>query len=294
MSQPETRAGAHAPAGAHATAQAGANAAQRWPEPDEVPDYAGLARLDGRVALVAGAGSGIGRQVAHALAAWGARVACIDLDPDLAAKVAREVDGIPLVGDITDEADVAGLTADATAALGPPAIGVDIVGLARYGRIVDSTLEDLAWSQEVTLRHAVLLTREWGRAMSAAGGGSIVLIGSVSGMTAADNHAFYGMAKAAIIGFVKSAAMELGSDGVRVNVVSPGVTWTPRTAAAIGEGRGSWAAVSPLGRVAHPSDVASAVLYLVSDLARHVSGHNLVVDGGASVRSPYSVRSDGL
>jgi len=263
-------------------------------DPDFVPPYPELLRLDGRSALVAGAGSGIGRQTSHALSLCGAKVACVDRDKALAQAVANEVRGVAVVGDITDEADVERMVHEAENAHGPLRIAVDIVGLARYGPILETTEDDWSFSQEVNLHHAVLLTRACGRAMSSSGGGAIVFIGSVSGIAAADNHAFYGMAKSAMIGFARTAAVELGPAGVRVNVVSPGVTRTPRVAAAIGDRLAAWEAVAPLNRAADPSDVAATVLFLCSDLARHITGQNIVVDGGASVTSPYSVSSTGL
>jgi NAD(P)-dependent dehydrogenase (short-subunit alcohol dehydrogenase family) len=256
--------------------------------PDAVPDYAQMHRLDGRNLLVAGAGAGIGRQVAHALRAAGGTVGCLDLDADLAAAVAAEVGGYPLVGDVCVEDEVTRVLEEA-AAHGQLRGIVDIVGGARFVDICEIEAADWLDSQRLNVLHSLLLARSGGAAIAEAGGGSIVFIGSASGMTAAPHHAAYGMAKAALLALTKTAAVEFGPKGVRVNAVSPGIVWTPRMAAAIGDEREKWAAVSPLGRVALPSDVAATALFLVSDLSSYTKGQNLVVDGGVDVTAPYPI-----
>jgi NAD(P)-dependent dehydrogenase (short-subunit alcohol dehydrogenase family) len=126
------------------------------------------------------------------------------------------------------------------------------------------------------------------RRMAATGGGSMVFVASVSGITAAPLHAAYGAAKAGLIALVKSAAVELGPSRVRVNAVAPGVVWTPRVSAFLGdEGRTRNSENAPLRRVALPEDIASALLFLASDLASYVTGQTLVVDGGVGAKFPY-------
>jgi NAD(P)-dependent dehydrogenase (short-subunit alcohol dehydrogenase family) len=124
--------------------------------------------------------------------------------------------------------------------------------------------------------------------MARGGGGVMVFVASVSGMSSAPRHAAYGAAKAGLIALVKSGAVELGPSGVRVNAVAPGVVWTPRVSAFLGEeGRQRNAENAPLRRVAQPADIAAALLYLASDLAGYVSGQTLVVDGGVGAKFPY-------
>jgi NAD(P)-dependent dehydrogenase (short-subunit alcohol dehydrogenase family) len=118
-------------------------------------------------------------------------------------------------------------------------------------------------------------------------------VASVSGLTSAPRHAAYGAAKAGLMALVRSAAVELGPAGVRVNAVAPGVVWTPRVSAFLGEdGRARNVANTPLRRVALPADIAAALLFLSSDLAGYVSGQTLIVDGGVAAKFPYPMAED--
>ena len=257
-----------------------------------VPDYAGRVRLDGRRFVLIGAGQGIGRQAAHALAANGARVLCVDVDPDLADDIAGEVDGLAWSGDATRRDEVERLFGDAQARLGGVDGLVDIVGISRYCDILDYTDDEWSWHFDMNLRHAFLAMQYGGRAM-ADHGGTMVFVASVSGLTSAPRHAAYGAAKAGLMALVRSGAVELGPLGVRVNAVAPGVVWTPRVSTYLGdEGRARNEANAPLGRVAQPADIASALLFFASDLAGYVSGQVLSVDGGVGVKFPYPM--DGL
>jgi NAD(P)-dependent dehydrogenase (short-subunit alcohol dehydrogenase family) len=252
-----------------------------------VPDYAGQLRLDGRGFVVVGAGQGIGRQTAHALAAVGARVVCADLEPARADAVAAEVGGVPWAGDVRIRAAVERLVAESTQALGRIDGLVDIVGMARFADFLDLSDDDWDWSFDMVLRHAFLVAQLGGRAM-ADGGGVMVFVASVSALTSAPRHAAYGAAKAGLVSLVRTAAVELGPRGVRVNAVAPGAVWTPRVAQVLGEeGRTRNAANAPLRRVAEPADIAGAILFLASDLSRYVTGQTLVVDGGVGQKFPY-------
>ena len=257
----------------------------------EIPDYDGRLRLDGRGIVLIGAGQGIGRQAAHAVAQSGARVLCVDLDEGLAGDIAAEVDGVAWSGDVTKRADAERLFADATdegRGLGRVDGVVDIVGMARYARLLDLADEEWDWHHDIVLRHAYLAIQLGGRAMAATGGGAMCFVASVSGITSAPMHAAYGAAKAGLIALVKSAAVELGPSGIRVNAVAPGVVWTPRVSAFLGDdGRRRNSDNTPLRRVALPSDIASGILFLMSDLAGYVTGQTLVIDGGVGAKFPY-------
>src|SRR6185295_5005187 len=169
-----------------------------------VPDYAALLRLDGRGFVVVGAGQGIGRQTAHALAGVGARVVCVDLEADRAGAVAAEVGGIAWTGDVRERAAVERLIADARTALGGRLHGVvDVVGMARYGELTTLSDDDWRWSFDMVLGHAFLLAQLGGKALADDGGGVMVFVASVSALTSAPRHAAYGAAKAGLVSLVR-------------------------------------------------------------------------------------------
>lgn len=258
----------------------------------EVPDYGARLRLDGRNFVLIGAGQGIGRQAAHALAQMGATVFCVDLDPNLAADVATEVGGVAWSGDATTRADCERLFSEAGERLGRIDGVIDIVGMARYAAFLDVDDENWNWHHDIVVRHAFHAAQLGGRAMAKTGGGVIVFVASVSGLTSAPLHAAYGVAKAGLMSLVRTAAVELGPLGVRVNAVAPGLVWTPRVSQVVGEaGRAVNEANTPIGRVAVPADIASVLLYLASDLSSYVSGHTIVCDGGVSAKFPYPMPS---
>ena len=255
-----------------------------------IPDYSGLLRLDDRGFIVLGAGVGIGRQAAHALASVGARVFCIDNVESLAKEVADEVGGIPWVADARKRDDVEGAVAAAEKELGRIHGAVDIVGMARYTSLLETSDEDWEWTFDMVLRHAFFLSQAAGKAMGATGGGSMVFVASVSGLTSAPLHAAYGAAKAGLMSWVRTAAVELGPSGVRANCVAPGMVWTPRISNLVSEeGKQKNAASTPLRRVAQPADIAAALLFFCSDLSAYVTGQTLVVDGGVGTKFPYSM-----
>jgi NAD(P)-dependent dehydrogenase (short-subunit alcohol dehydrogenase family) len=255
----------------------------------EVPAYRDRLGLEGRRFVVAGAGQGIGRQTTHALAQAGARVLCIDYDAEAAEHVSAEVGGVPYVADVRERADIEGALAAADRELGGVDGIVDIVGMAKYGPLVDTTDEDWDWTFGMVLRHAFLLAQLGGKAM-ADRGGVMTFIASVSGITSAPLHAPYGAAKAGLVSLIRTTAVELGPKGIRANGVAPGVVWTPRISALLGEeGAKNQGANAPLRRVAQPDDIAAATLFLCSDLSSYISGQVLVVDGGVSAKFPYGM-----
>jgi NAD(P)-dependent dehydrogenase (short-subunit alcohol dehydrogenase family) len=197
---------------------------------------------------------------------------------------------VPWTADARDRAAVDEAVVEARRSLGRVDTVVDIVGMARYADLLDTSDEDWEWTMGMVLRHAFLVGQAAGRAMAADGGGSMVFVASVSGMTSAPRHAAYGVAKAGLLSLVRSLAVELGPSQVRANAVAPGVVWTPRVSGLLGEqGREVQAANAPLRRVALPADIAAAVLFLASDLSAYVTGQTLVVDGGVGVKFPYPI-----
>jgi NAD(P)-dependent dehydrogenase (short-subunit alcohol dehydrogenase family) len=253
-----------------------------------VPNYQHLLRLDGRRFVVLGAGQGIGRQATHALTQAGARVFCVDLEPDRAADIATEVGGYAGSGDATKRDESKRLFDEAAAALGGIDGMVDIIGMSRYEPLFDTDDESWDWHHDIVLRHAFYAMQYGGRHIAAAGGGSMVFVASISGINGAPSHAAYGAAKAGLMSLVRSAAVELGPSNIRVNAVAPGVVWTPRVSALLGEpGRQRNADNAPLNRVALTSDIAGGLLFFASDLSGYVTGQTLIVDGGVNVKFGY-------
>jgi NAD(P)-dependent dehydrogenase (short-subunit alcohol dehydrogenase family) len=255
-----------------------------------IPDYARLFRLDGRGVVVIGAGQGIGRQAAHGAAALGARVACIDVDLARAESVAAEIGASAHAGDATNAADMRRVLTEAQDALGRIDSLVDIIGMPRYVPILDTSDEDWSFQHDVSLRQAFLALREGGRLMRETGGGSIAFVSSISGIAGAPRHAAYGAAKAGLNSLIRSAATELARHRIRVNAAAPGLTWTPRISTSMSpEARAAAEKSIPLRRVGLPSDIASALLFLISDLSAYITGQTLVVDGGATVGFPINM-----
>jgi NAD(P)-dependent dehydrogenase (short-subunit alcohol dehydrogenase family) len=248
--------------------------------------------LAGKRALVAGAGQGIGRACVLALAEAGARVACVDNDPDRAAAVAAEVDGLALVVDARQRSDVEDAVRRTVDEFGGLDVCVDIIGEARWGRLLDQTDDDWDASFDLVLRHVFYLAQAAGRHMVEQDtGGAFVAIASVSGLRSAPTHGPYGAAKAGLMSLIRTLAIELAANGIRANAVAPGAVLTPRVLEKTTRERLAESAKAiPLGRQAEPEDIAKAVLFLCSDLSSYITGQTLVVDGGATAQFPLSLR----
>lgn len=247
-----------------------------------VPEYPSMVRLDGKGFVVLGAGQGIGRQVCHALSQAGAILLCVDSDAGHAKRIAAETAGIACVADITQRADMQRVFATARSRLDTPGGIVDIVGRPKIGPIEALNDEEYWQQHDVVFRHAWLAVQIGASWLATAGGGSIVLIGSISGVTPAPNQALYAAHKAAVHQLACAAAVEYGPKGVRVNTVAPGTTRTARLLELVGDNWPAIEATIPLRRAAVPADIASVVLFLCAPLARHVTAQTIIVDGGIS------------
>lgn len=258
--------------------------------------------LTGRSAIIAGAGLGIGRASALKLGSAGAQVVCADIDLERAQAVRAEIlnaggKAVAVRADVFGRPGVKDVVDCCRQNFGAVDIGVDVVGIARWSPILDVTDEDWAMSEAEVVRHVFVLFQEIARVMVGSGsGGALVSVASVSGTSAAPNHGPYGAFKAAQLSLIKTLAVELGPQNIRVNAVAPGAVRTPRIIETIeseearGAKRPELAVPIPLGRPATPEDIAAAILFLVSDLGAYVSGHTLMVDGGASANHPLAVR----
>ena len=258
-----------------------------------VPDYSSLLRVDGKAFIVVGAGQGMGRQTAHALASQGGKVLCVDIDATLANEVAKEVDGVARVADVRDEHQAARVVAEAKQDFGRLDGVADVVGMARYGALVDMPTEDWDWCHDMVVRHAFNLVKHAGRAIAEGGGGSMVFVASISGVSSAPYHGAYGVAKAGLISLVRTAAVELKANNVRVNAVAPGNTATPRAVMSRGQDQ-AVLADGTLSGYGSTSDIASAILFLSCPLSRHITGQCLAVDGGDLVKDPHDITAPPL
>lgn len=261
---------------------------------DAVIDQAARLRLDGRGFVVLGAGQGIGRHVCHALAQAGAQVLCVDLDAAAARRVAEEVGGHALSADVTRRPDMSAVFEMACRMFAHFGGIVDIVGRARLGPMATLTDEEYREQHDLVFRHAWLAIQLGAPLLAAGGGGTIVLVGSLSGEAALPHQVLYGAQKAALHHLARCAAVEYAPQGVRINTVAPGPTRTPRLMALLGD---AWSALEqtiPLRRGADPADVAGAVLFLVSDMARCITAQLIAVDGGAlaTIARPLPAVSD--
>jgi NAD(P)-dependent dehydrogenase (short-subunit alcohol dehydrogenase family) len=214
----------------------------------------------------------------------------VDRDAGRAGRVASETGGIAISADVTSREGVEAVITDAVEGLGGIDGYVDIVGMGLPSTLLDVT--DDFWDAQfaVNFRHALLLAQLVGRHLVAhEQGGSIVHIVSDCGRGSSPAQVAYGAAKAALISLTRTAAVEL-SPTVRVNAVSPGFIVTPRTGSTMHpDTLAAMAANAPLQRNGTPSDIASAVLFLLSGLAAYVTGQVLVVDGGVDVNFAYPI-----
>ncbi len=245
--------------------------------------------LQGKNAVVTGAGAGIGRAIALAFARAGAQVASVDLDGAAAERTSRSIAengarAIAVSCDVGVESDVIAAAAKVLAEF--PAVHVLVNGAAGYdpnGTVLDLSLADWNRVMAVNVGGAFLMSRALLPAMIAAGGGSIIHIASQLGSVAAAKRAAYCTSKGALIQLAKAMATDHATQNIRVNTLSPGAVETERLVKRFGDMETARRTAGPkhlLGRLGQPDEIAAAAVFLASDASRFMTGADLLVDGG--------------
>ena len=249
--------------------------------------------LEGTVAAVTGAGSGIGRGIALSLASAGAKIVANDSDPDGLAETLRLVgetgsDGRASVGDVRRRSDVQAIVDEAVACFGGLDVMVANAAVGIYVDLEQMTADDLDRVIDVDLKGALTCAQLAIPALRARGGGSIVFVSSVQAYATLRGCVAYGAAKAGLVAAARALAVEVGPHGIRVNAIAPGTIDTPMLARDLDGMNTADAdsfldrvrAANALGRIGTVEEVADVVCFLVSDAARYVTGATIVADGG--------------
>lgn len=252
-----------------------------------------VARLAGKIALVTGGTSGIGRAAALALADEGASVAVVGRRRAEGEETIELVQraggrGIALVGDVTSAADIGEAIGETLKVFGQLDLAVNNAGMGAEGAtITDTSEETYDRIMSVNAKGVWLAMRAELRVMRDAGrGGAIVNTASVGGFLGSPNAASYVASKHAVVGLTKTAALENAPAGIRINCVAPGTVETDMIEQFVRGNlalRDHIASLHPLGRIGRPEEIAQAILWLCSDRSSFVTGHVLTVDGGYSI-----------
>jgi len=245
--------------------------------------------LTDRVAVVTGGGAGIGRGIAAGLKAFGASVAIWERNPETCAAAADQIGALGIPTDVRDAGQVDAALAKTVADLGPVTILVNNAGGVFHSGILDTSENGWDALYRANLRHVYLCTQRVARGMVEQKlPGSIISVTSIEGVRAAPGYATYAAAKAGVINYTKTAALELAPHGIRVNALAPDITLTEgMTQVAPPGSEKRFGFTVPMGRAGHVDEMAGAAVFLASDLSSYVTGQTIHVDGGTQASSGW-------
>ena len=244
----------------------------------------------GHVAIITGAGQGIGFEIAKQLCINGASVLLNDIDETLAKNAAANIsmhgNCIALAGDAADATFIEKMVTEAVNKFGRLTIAIANAGITLFGDFFEYNPESLKSVTNLNIGGSFLLTQAAAKQIRKQNnGGSILLMSSVTGHQAHKNLAAYGITKAALEMLAKTLVVELSPYNISINAIAPGATITERT----GEDKeytNTWSRITPMGRPATVEDIANAALFMVSPASRHITGQSLIIDGGWTSVSP--------
>lgn len=251
-----------------------------------------MKHFSNHVAIITGAGQGIGFAIASALCAEGAAVILNDVDANLAAaaaaKAIQEKGGkcIAVAGDSSDTHVIKSLVENAVKEFGKVTLCIPNAGVTVFSSFLNFKETDFNKILQTNLKGSFFLAQAFAnQIVKQQSGGSILFMSSVTGHQAHQHLSAYGMTKAALENLTKHLVVELSQYRIRVNAIAPGATLTERTQSDTSY-QEIWSSLTPLGKPASVQDIANAALFLLSDKAKHITGQTLVVDGGWTVVSP--------